>query len=131
MDDIVSVGVCESTASLRQDVQLLTERQGVAANTLLEVLPFQKLHRHVRRALFVVPEVVDGDDVRVLELRRGFRLLFEPLLQIGVGDGGAAHNLDGNFALEGWVEAEIDDAHGAFTQFTANLVFAQGFDWSL
>ena len=37
VDDIVSVGVCESTASLRHDLQLLTERQRVAANTLLEV----------------------------------------------------------------------------------------------
>ena len=30
-----------------------------------------------------------------------------------------------------WVEAEIDDAHGAFTHFAANLVFAQGLYWSL
>ena len=60
-----------------------------------------------------VPDVVDRDDVRVVERRRGPRLVLEPLQARRVGRDLFMENLQGDFAAEPLVPGEVHLSHPA------------------
>jgi hypothetical protein len=87
VDDAARVGVRNGLTDVEKDVEEtpepdFAERLWVRGRLALlekalERLAANELHRVVRAAFRIDPEIVNGDDVRVLELRRDLRLLHE------------------------------------------------------
>ena len=124
VDHLLGVGEPDAVADL------LHQRQGVVegfdapgADQVLQVPALEQLHGHVRLA-FVLAEVVDRDDVRMVQPGRGLGLPHEPAAQLLVATDGRRHGLDGDFAMKGRVEGPKDLAHGALADPAEHLVFA-------
>jgi hypothetical protein len=81
------------------------------------------LHDEGEAAAAQSPHGVDGDDVRVLELRDGARLAAEPRDRVVVGRGGArVDDLDGHVAPEGAVARPVDDGGAAASELADQFV---------
>jgi hypothetical protein len=120
VDDAVVVGGAQRAGDLDGVGHRLADGQApVAADAVLEGLPFDVLEDDVRRAQTVrvlVPflaGVDDADDVRMVELRHRARLAAEALELVGVRRDLTMHELDRNLALEHRVERAVDRRHAA------------------
>ena len=96
VNDSLLVSEIEGLAKLYRDVQGLGERDGLfGADQASQIRSLEILHDDV--GFFVaaeVPQLVDGHDVRVLELRRRPGFPLEPLARVRVGDGVGGQSLD-------------------------------------
>ena len=109
VDDAVAVGEARRLQHLAdQPHRLLGGEPGV--DQLLQGAPLHVLHRDVVGALELAA-VVDGDDVGVLEPRRGFRLAAEPLDELAVLGEAAVQDLQRDPALKVSVVGEPDVRH--------------------
>ena len=85
---------------------------------------FEKLHGHVEDPVLLAV-VVDGDDVRVVQERRGLGLALEPLQGLVVrGRRRTRDGLQGHLAVEDRVEGLEDLAHRSPAELAENLVLA-------
>ena len=75
-----------------------------------------QLHRDERHAVGFV-DVVDRDDVRVVERRRGLRFPDEPGVAIGIRRRVGRQHLDRERAAEARVHGAVHDAHAAAADF--------------
>jgi hypothetical protein len=116
------VGVLEAGGDLGADPAGLLDRQWrVGADHVGEGGPVHPLHDHVGIALVDAP-VVDGDDVGVVQLRRGLRLVAKALGVIVVGRQLGPDDLDPHVTTEPAVEAEVDIRHTAPRRVVPELV---------
>ena len=92
-----------------------------AANLVIQVLAVQVLLHQVGR-IFLVAEVEDGDDVRVLEAGGDFRFAKEAHAQLVVGEGAG---LDRHLAVEVGIETFVDLAEAAGADFLDDPVLAE------
>ncbi len=112
VDDAAGVGEAEPVAQLHHQVEPPQQRtEGAAPYRLAEVQALHELHRHVGESGLVVPEVVDRDDVRVVELGGGLRLALEALAELRVGGERRRDGLDRDEAVEERVVRLEDLAH--------------------
>ncbi len=58
-------------------------------------------------------DVVDGQDVRVIELPGGARLLLEAMQPAAIGREASRDQLDRDVAAEAWIARAVDLAHAA------------------
>ena len=72
----------------------------------------QKFGYHVRRVA-VGADVEDGKDVRVIELARRTRLLFESTQAVRVAGTCRMEDLDGHVAIQPRIAGAVDLAHAA------------------
>ena len=114
------MATARTAADLNHDVEPFRQRFWPRLDELVEIAPFQKLHRDERQSILGVAEtlqtcynhlLVHGDDVGVLETRHGFRLALEPLAHPRIRDRRAAHDFDGYMSLEPWVVAVNKEHH--------------------
>jgi hypothetical protein len=88
--------------------------------------PVERLSRHVLHGDEVHPvglaDVMDGDDVYMVEGRRGLRFLNEAALSRRVGDFIVRQNLDGDKAIQAGVARFVDHTHPAFTELLGDFV---------
>ena len=111
--DAVLVREVQPAQHLGHDLELLLHEEGIAgAHDRLQVDPRQQLHRDVGKAA-VLPQLEDGDDVRVLEARRRPRLDLEALPALLVEGAFRGEGLDRDLALQDFVPAAVDHAHPA------------------
>ena len=93
---------------------------------LVEGLALDALHRdEVHRLAFAegsAVDVVDRDDVGVVQRRGGLGLALETPPALGVADGFAGEELQGDRALEPRVERAIDDSHPALAKLAEDPV---------
>ncbi len=75
----------------------------------------------------ILPGVVDGDDVLVLELRGGLRFRLEAADQRLVFGALFRQDFEGNGPFQLRVDGKVNRPHAAGTQLPDNLVFAQSF----
>ena len=123
MDDAALVRVGEALADVGDELDPAADRERrPAMNQLAERLAGDVLHRDERLSL-VCPDVVDGDDVRMLEARGDLRLANEALADLGVVD---AQQLDRDEAIDRGIEREIEHAHPAMAETVPNLITADG-----
>ena len=121
VDDPLLVGGGEAAGDLDRVVHHLARRQRHPAHALAEGLALQQLAHHVGRA-GLVPDVVDGDDVRMVEGAGGPRLLLEPLEARGIGAHRGGENLDRDLAAQARVAGAVDLAHRARPEQVHDLV---------
>ena len=84
MDDPLVVGGGQAPGHLQGVVGRLADGKGSDLQTLPQRLAFEQLRDEVGRAL-VVPDVVDGEDVRVVEEAGGAGLVLEPVAAGRIG----------------------------------------------
>ena len=79
------VGEVQGVADLRHRVDRRLGVEALPLDELVEVSAFHELHDDVVMARVGLPEVVDLDDVRVIELRHRLRLALEALFELRAG----------------------------------------------
>ena len=120
----------ERVGNLDKKINCALEAQGISLETGTKRLPRHQLHRYVehrrthrrpitlRRAL---PDVVDGDEMRVIQCGRGSRLQHESLETIRIARDALAKDLEREIAAEHGVFGEIDLAHAAARDQAGNV----------
>ena len=93
--------------------------------TLAQRLARQQLGDRVGDAV-VGTEIVDGEDVRVIELGDGLGLALETREPIGVGGHRLRQHLDRHIAIEPLVVRAVDHAHPALADLLDDAVVAEG-----
>ena len=111
MDDRLLVRSGKTVRDLNAVIDRLAHRQWPATEALAQRLPFQQLGHDEKNAAGGVPDVVDGQDVRVIQCGRGARFLFETAATIGIRGERRRQDLDGNFAPEPRIARAIHLAH--------------------
>jgi hypothetical protein len=93
--------------------------------SLLQIDPFQELHRHVQ-LVPLLPEVVNRHDVRMVQEGGRLGLTLEAPPQRVVVVARLHHDdLDGDEAVEGGVVSLVDGARRALADFGDDLVFPE------
>jgi len=100
----------ETIGNLERQVENLVCAERLALNVLLECLAFQELHRDEVPA-FVIVDVVNGADVRVIQGRSGLRFALESLQDMAVSRQLFRQELQGDRAFEFGVFRLIDNTH--------------------
>ena len=98
---------------------------GPCGKDALEVLPLDQPHVHIQPA-FDLAEVVDGDDMWVVQPRRGEGLVPEPLLETGIRGQLRRQDLDRNDTSGGGVECFPHLTHAAPADQLDEAVPAKG-----
>ena len=99
----------------------IAELHAAAADQSIQRVAGDVLHHDVVETV-LAGDLVDRDDVRMVERRGGLRLLHEPALTLGVGDGLGAQDLDGNEAIETGVPGLVDLPHPAGSELLDDFV---------
>jgi len=119
------VRVLEADEDLFDDFSGAFDRQRAdALGHLLERLPCHELHHHQEIAVGA-EQLVDGRDLRVIELGENGRLGAEPLDDFRVGQVGI-EGLDGNVAVQRLVDGTIHDSRAAAANLLDDAVLADG-----
>ena len=91
---------------------------------LAQLFAFEQFGDDIGRA-FVLADIVDGEDVRVIERRGGAGFLLEAAQTVGItGELGGQH-LDRDLATESRVFCQIDLAHSAGAELRDNLIMIE------
>jgi hypothetical protein len=100
----------QCAAQLRDDVDLVLERQGKGrGHPRIERGATQELHHDVR-SIVVFGELKNRDDVRVLQPGGRLRFAVEPRTHLGqIGGKIDEHHLDRDFAVEDRIEAPVEN----------------------
>ena len=123
MDDAHVVRGGQTFRCLARELDGFRRGQGAALKPRAQRLALQQFADQVRRAL-VNADVVDGQDVRVVQLSRGARFLLEAVHTSGVAREGLGDQLDRNLAAETAVARAIDLPHAAGTEPSDDFVGA-------
>ena len=116
MDDASLVGVGERLCDLRRDPGGFRGRQGtVAPDPVAQRLARDELEDHRRRRVVDV-DIVDGDDARMRQRRRGAGLLFEARAHGRVREEVAVEHLDRDRPIEHRVARQPDLGAAAIGQ---------------
>lgn len=126
MDDVVLVGRAERVRELDPEVHHLVLGQRILPYLRVERRPRHQLHDEVVGAL-VLPDVVDGADAGMIELRAGEGLLAEPAAGGRVGQRAGVEQLDGDVALEAGIVGPVDHTHPACPDLFDKLIGPEPF----
>ena len=120
VDDVAAVGVVQGAGHGAGDGQGFLQRQAVA-DALLQRTARQILHRQVI-GVVVGRDVVNGDDVRVVELRDDAAFPQEPLGEFLVGGEDGLDHFQRDVAVQRLLHGEVDDRHAALAEFAFDLI---------
>src|SRR5262249_27823550 len=123
VDDAGIVGGVERLRDLNAERDQRVKGQRPRIEQLLQRAAAQQLHHQVRAAsaVFVVPDVVDGADVRMVQGGGGARLALEPRqVRARLGER-RREELEGDLALELQVVRMVDLAHSTNAQKAGDL----------
>jgi len=109
-------------AALDQGQSRAFPLHGSSGQHLGEHLSIREFHGHEGPVGRLLTDVVHHDDVGVIEPRGDLGFLLEPRQDIRLGDRASMHQLDRHFPLQRGILRQIDDPHGAATQFAEHLV---------
>src|SRR6266545_2930051 len=82
---------------------------------MLQSLAFQKLHGEKRLA-FVLSDLINRADIRMVESRGGLRLALKPLQRLTILGKGFGQELNGDEAMQPQVLGLVDHTHAPGTQ---------------
>ena len=121
VDDALVVRGGEPFGGLARVVDGFARRQRAALQPAAERFPLEQFGDDVGRA-GVDADVVDGQDVRVIELPGGARLLLEAMHPAGIGRERLGDQLDRDLAPQARIARAIDLAHAAGAKPADDLV---------
>src|SRR4051794_39662398 len=115
-----SVRLCECGGDLDAVLQRQVEAYAVPRDQLIQRAAGHKLHRNEIGAIHLA-DLIDRDNPRVVQSRRGAGLLNESAATISVSNFLGAQQLQRHVAIELGVPSAIHDTHSAFPDFLQNL----------
>ena len=121
MDDAFLVRRGQPGGDRHAVVDGLPCHEGAVAEQVAQRLPLQELADDVGLTV-VRTDVVDGDDVGVIERRRGLCFLREPAQAVGIDRVVGPQDLDGDSATQPLVSGAINFAHAPTAEEIANPV---------
>ena len=121
VDDALVVRGGEPLGDLARVVDGLARRQRAAVQAAAQRFAFEQLRDDVGRAV-VDADVVDGQDVRVIELPGGARLLLEAMQPARIRRERLGDQLDRDVAPETRIARAVDLAHAAGAEPADDLV---------
>ena len=121
VDDAPLVGVGEPFAGLGQELQQLGLPAVPLVDEQLQVLTLDEFHHQVVQALRLAV-FEDGDDVRVVQRRRGAGLALEARPGLPLEGAARLDRLDGHLPPQQGVLPQEDLAHGALADAPKDLV---------
>jgi hypothetical protein len=121
MDEACCFGGRECRGDLDRDLDRLGERRLTARHPLPQRDPVDEL-RGDEMLLANLPDIVNGEDIRMIERRRRARLVLEPLAQVLVIANGSGKNFQRDGTLQLAVVREIHLTHPARTNERTDLV---------
>ena len=125
VDQPALVGRRQSQGHLPADAQHLGHRElALALQSHVQRLAFEKLHGQEGHAA-ILADLVNGDDVVVLDRRRGSGLTQEALPGTLAGSQGRQHRLEGNDPIQMRVLGAEDDAHAPDSEDLQDTVRAK------
>ena len=126
MDDAALVRMREGAGDLRAVPEHGFDGQAVERQHLGERAAVDELHRDEHAAAGIA-DLVDGADVRMIEVRGRAGLVEEPAAILGCGRSGrsAANQLDRHGALQPLVAGAIDHAHAALAEAGLDAVLPE------
>ncbi len=122
VDDAPAVRLGEAPCDPEPELRDVGELERTPLHPFLECLALVAGHGDEEPAVVRLVDVVDGADVRVIERRRGARLLDEALLGVLVPRQLGGEELEGDGPLEAGVLGAVHDTHAALTELLANHV---------
>ena len=111
----------QTLGNLRGNFRCFSYWQHAGVKQLPHGLPFHQLHRDVVGGS-VLPELINGNDVGVIEGRCRTRFTFEALQPAGVRGERRRQNLDGDTTLQARIPRPVYLAHSARAQRGDNLI---------
>ena len=123
VDDALVVRRGKPLRSLTRVLDRLARRQRPSAHSTAERFPFEQFGDDERRSGFGA-DIVNGQDVRVIELSGGARLLLEATQPAGVRRERVGDQLDRDLAPEPWIAGAVHLAHATRTQPADDLIGA-------
>ena len=115
----------ERRGGLNGDVEDLAQRERTALQPLAHRFAFDEFGNDEARRL-VIADFVDGQDVRMIERRRGPRFLQKPGQPLRVGAELASQHFQRDLPAEHRVGGAIHLAHAAAPEQAMNLIAADG-----
>src|SRR6185295_5236122 len=120
VDHASRVTVFERVGHLDSEVEDVAQQQRAVSNKAAQVGPLHDRHHKEERA-FVLAEIVDRDDRRVIHLRDQLSLSLEALLGLGTQER-RRNELDRDVAVEKRIVSAINNAHAAAAQLGCNFI---------
>jgi len=120
--DSLLVCCTQSSTDLQNDIHLLFEAEGrLLLHEGCQIPANNVLHYDVGHAL-VVPEVIDGDDVRVLETSCQTGLLLQSANELGLFQIHRGKKLDGYVPFDHRIVGVVNGTHSALAQKRKDLI---------
>jgi len=125
VNDPLSVGIVQRFANLDRKLQCLAGGQRARADEAREIGPIDKLHDDVRMAVRSQPEVVDGDDARMLEPTEDLGLTLEAGEEIFLGHQFRRQQFDGDGTVQRRLNSFVNRAHPSVPDEPLDAVLRQ------
>ena len=125
MDDSFAVRGFERVGDLNADVEYGLSVERSAGDTVLQRHPIQKFHGDEGLAV-LLPDVIDGANVRVAESGRGLRLTLKTGQRLWVSGNFLRQELECNETVQAGVLGLVDDTHPAAPQLLNDAVMRDG-----
>ena len=123
MHDPLAPRVVQSLGGVLRDRERQARREPALFEELLDRLALDKVHDKIRLA-FVAADRVDGNDVGMLQPRRGLRLALEALHVLFGGAFARQEDLDRHLPPQDRVARLVDNAHAPAADLRQDLVRA-------
>ena len=112
MHDAVIVRALQRVADRRHDAQRLLRREAARLQELAQIHAVHELHQQEVEAARL-PEIVHGDDVRMIQRRERLRLLFKPLGELRIVRALRREQLQRDETVQRFLPRLVDHAHAA------------------
>ncbi len=124
MEDAPLMSIMDRAGDGRHQGRGGTRVRGVSRHVGRQVPALDELHAEVM-VPFVLADLVDRHDVRVIEVRRGLRLQAEPLQVVGGREPARSHHLERHHAVEADLASLENDPHPALSDHLDEIVVAK------
>ena len=124
VEDAPLMGIMDRAGDGRHQGRGGARVRGVSPDVRRQAPAVDELHAEVM-VPFVLADLVDGHDVRVIEVRRGLRLQAEPLQVVGGREPAGPDHLQRQHAVQADLPRLEDDPHAALGDHLDQLVVAE------
>src|SRR5207302_10482866 len=121
MDNPRGMRGIQSIGDFNAERQEYFDFEGAAGDALLQGSALQALHDDERSAV-LLPDIVDGADIGVVEAGGAAGLALETGKRIGIADQVVREEFEGDEAVETRILGLVDHAHSAYAQFFCDAV---------
>jgi hypothetical protein len=122
VDDAAFVRVGERVGNVAQRAAGFVHRQGAVVVHAFREIVARDVRHHEEDDVFQLVDGVDVDDVRMVELRRGFRFAQKARLDFASERELGGQDLDGDHALEAAIPGPVNDPHAPTPDLAVQLV---------